>query len=89
MRALLAWKSCGLESRGDVLLGSSDGEGKRELIYLFIFLRGSLGILICRSRLSEKSDPRHFTRVVLSYPDTEANQSSEEPISKPDFCQNL
>lgn len=86
MLALLAWKSRGLESQGDVLLGGSDGEGKRELIF---FLRGSLGILICRSRLSEKSVPRHFTRVVLSYPDTEANQSSEEPISKPDFCQNL
>lgn len=43
MRALLAWKSCGLESRGDVLLGSSDGEGKRELIYLFIYFERLLG----------------------------------------------
>lgn len=33
MLALLAWKSRGLESQGDVLLGGSDGEGKRELIF--------------------------------------------------------
>lgn len=58
-------------------------------IWIFFFLRGSLEILVCGIKLSDKSVPRHLTCVVWSYMETEANQSSEESIYKPDFCQNL
>lgn len=73
--------NCGVVSSWEVAMEMETG--------IWIFLRGSLGILICGIRLLDKSVPKHFTCVVLSYMETEANQSSEESIYKPDFCQNL
>jgi len=41
------------------------------------FTRGSLGILSCGIRLSDRSVPRHFTYMMLSHMEMEANPSSE------------
>lgn len=79
---LLASNPRGLELWRVVFLGSSGGGGNWGLNFFERFL---WGILIYGIKLSDKSLPRRFPCVV----ETEANQSAEESIYKPDFCPDL